>query len=122
MTKKFLNSLMSISWMLCLVGCSHDPIHTVDPNTFAAVVNKFGEQSWEYADAAANCGHYYLNNKGMMMKDSMKKQCHQYVLKLANYLQQDSRFSGVTVEDLETKKTWQYYFKSKKAHGQGLSW
>lgn len=120
MKRNSLYAAVVLTSVVTLAGCHHaNPAISVDADTFANAVNVFGNQSMEYSDAAVNCGQYFIDSS--KAQDDSKTYCAQYTQKLALFLQDYKTFSNMTAQDLQMKETWEHYFKSKDAHGQGMS-
>lgn len=104
-----------------LYGCSQNSVFDSTPDKFALIINQFEKKDIGNNGLVENCGKYYLNppqNTNSYFASAMQTQCNYKMEQLANYLQKTSDFSNVTSKDLQSQKTWKFYFKSQYAIGK----
>lgn len=104
-----------------LNGCSQNPVLDSTPDKFALIVNQFESKDIGNNGLVENCGKFYLNppqNTNSYFASAMQTQCDYKMEQLANYLHKTSAFLSVTLKDLESQKTWEFYFKSQYVIGK----
>lgn len=118
--------LLSFGGFLLLTACNKNPILQVDPNIFAKAVDTYcsGSTGWDYKPAMHECAGFYYDpakaSKFMSalsaqeeLKKLTEKECPQEFKRLAEYLNKDPKFSGVTAENLASQEVWRLYFNGK---------
>ncbi len=119
--KKLIFAVFGLMLSLILNGCSQNPILNSTPDKFALSVNQFENKDIENNGLVENCGKFYLNppqNTNSYFASAMQTQCDYKMEQLANYLQKTSEFPSVKPKDLESQKSWEFYFKSQYAIGK----
>lgn len=108
--------------LIGLTACTHqNPLLRVSPETLAMAINHFEETGIQNPHAAT-CGEMAAIQDTDLKEPEIHAECQAYFIALQKALIKHHEFQEATIQEVESRATWQHYFKAPNAEGKGIKW